>query len=49
MIDKEQLNDGGGDEWLLDEYLAEQMTNYIIKYLEEQNELYSRPSRSNAA
>ena len=45
MIDKEQLvdfltskpyNDESGDEWLLDEYLAKQIVNYIIQYLEEQ-------------
>ena len=45
MIDKEQLinyltskpyDDEWGDEWLLDEYLAEQIANNIIKYLEEQ-------------
>lgn len=45
MIDKEQLidyltskpyEDELGNEWLLDEYLAEQIVNYVIKYLEEQ-------------
>ena len=45
MINKEQLvdyltskiyDDEWGDEYLLDEYLAEQIANNIIKYLEEQ-------------
>ena len=45
MIDKEQLvdyltskpyEDEWGDEWLLDEYLAKQIVDRIIQYLEEQ-------------